>query len=85
MSIDPKVAANVLDRIEEAALVELALHISNIESPRGAEGECAEAIYQWCVEEGFPAQRVGMFEDRLQEGVFGGGSGGAKHEEIIRA
>jgi acetylornithine deacetylase/succinyl-diaminopimelate desuccinylase-like protein len=65
VSIDPKIAANVLDRIEEAELVELALRISNIESPRGEEGECAEAIYQWCVEEGFRAQRVGMFEDRF--------------------
>jgi acetylornithine deacetylase/succinyl-diaminopimelate desuccinylase-like protein len=65
MKIDSKTAEKVLDRIDERELVELALHISNIESPRGEEGECAEAIYQWCVEEGFPAQRVGMFEDRF--------------------
>jgi acetylornithine deacetylase/succinyl-diaminopimelate desuccinylase-like protein len=65
MSIDPKIAEQVLERIDERELVELALHISNIESPRGEEGECAEAIYQWCVNQGFPAQRVGLFEDRF--------------------
>ncbi len=65
MTIDPQAAERILDRIDETELVELALHISNIESPRGEEGECAEAIYRWCVEQGFPAQRVGMFEDRF--------------------
>jgi acetylornithine deacetylase/succinyl-diaminopimelate desuccinylase-like protein len=65
VSLDPQTAERVLNRIEERELVELALHLSSIESPRGEEGECAEAIYQWCVEQGFPAQRVGMFEDRF--------------------
>jgi acetylornithine deacetylase/succinyl-diaminopimelate desuccinylase-like protein len=63
--IDPRAAERVLGRIDEAELVALALHLSNIESPRGEEGECAEAIYGWCVENGFPAQRVGLFEDRF--------------------
>jgi acetylornithine deacetylase/succinyl-diaminopimelate desuccinylase-like protein len=76
MSIDPKLAKRVLDRIREPELVELTLHLSNIESPRGEEDECAEAIYQWCVGEGFRTQRVGMFEDRFNVFAELPGAGG---------
>lgn len=63
--IDPSKALTVLDRIHPSELTELALHLANIESPRGLEGECAEAIYAWCVEAGFPTRRVGLLEDRF--------------------
>jgi acetylornithine deacetylase/succinyl-diaminopimelate desuccinylase-like protein len=63
--IDRRKAETVLDRIREDELVELALHLANIESPRGREGECAEAIFHWCSETGFPTRRVGLFEDRF--------------------
>lgn len=63
--IDRRTAETVLDRIREEELVELALNLANIESPRGSEGECAEAIFQWCTETGFPTRRVGLFEDRF--------------------
>jgi acetylornithine deacetylase/succinyl-diaminopimelate desuccinylase-like protein len=55
----------VLDRIDERDLVALALHLGNIESPRGSEGEVGEAIHAWCVEEGFVTRRLGLFEDRF--------------------
>lgn len=58
-------ADRVIKEIDERELIDLALHLSNIESPRGEEGECAEAIFQWCVRNDFPARRVGMFEDRF--------------------
>lgn len=64
-AIDPRQAAAVLSRIDENELVELALHLANVESPRGSEGECAEAIYRWCVETGFHTRRVGLFDDRF--------------------
>jgi acetylornithine deacetylase/succinyl-diaminopimelate desuccinylase-like protein len=63
--ISPQVAKSVLDRIDERELVELALHLGNIESPRNEEGEVGEAIYQWCSEAGFRPKRLGMFEDRF--------------------
>src|SRR5262249_15884875 len=58
-------ADRVIKGIDERELIDLAVHLSNIESPRGEEGECAEAIFQWCVRNDFPARRVGMFEDRF--------------------
>lgn len=64
-TIDPGQAEAVLSRIEEDELVELALRLANIESPRGSEGECGEAIYQWSVESGFRTRRVGLTPDRF--------------------
>jgi acetylornithine deacetylase/succinyl-diaminopimelate desuccinylase-like protein len=58
-------AERVVGQIDERELIDLALHISNIESPRGEEGECAEAIYEWCARNDFLTRRVGMFEDRF--------------------
>jgi acetylornithine deacetylase/succinyl-diaminopimelate desuccinylase-like protein len=55
----------VLERIDERELADLALHLGNIESPRGEEGEVGEAIYAWCAESGLRTQRLGMFEDRF--------------------
>jgi acetylornithine deacetylase/succinyl-diaminopimelate desuccinylase-like protein len=64
----------VLDRIREDDLVELALHIANVESPPGYEGEAAEAIHSWLADEGFEPRRIGMFEDRFN--VFAELAGG---------
>ena len=64
-TLDAHQAEAVLSQIKESELVELALYLSNIESPRGHEGECAEAIYQWCAEAGFRTRRVGLFDDRF--------------------
>lgn len=61
----PELADRVLERIDERELLELALHLGNIESPRGEEGEVGEAIYQWCVNAGFRPRRLGIFEDRF--------------------
>ena len=57
--------ADVLDRIADEDVAELALLLAGIESPRGGEAECANAIYDWCVDAGFKTRRVGMFEDRF--------------------
>lgn len=58
-------AERVLSQIRERDIVELALRLGNIESPPGGEGEVGEAIYQWCVENGFRTRRLGLFEDRF--------------------
>ena len=63
--IDPKVADSVLSRISERDLVELALHITNVESPPGEEGEGAEASTSGWPARASPPKRVGMFEDRF--------------------
>jgi acetylornithine deacetylase/succinyl-diaminopimelate desuccinylase-like protein len=62
---NPKTAAAVLDRIRDQELAELALDLANIESARGNEGECAEAIFAWCHGTGFATRRVALFEDRF--------------------
>ena len=55
----------VLARITDEDVAELALMLANIESPRGGEGECGAAIFEWCVNAGFKTRRVGIFEDRF--------------------
>jgi acetylornithine deacetylase/succinyl-diaminopimelate desuccinylase-like protein len=63
--IDAKAADAVLDRIQEQELVDLALHITSVETPPGEEGPGAEVIYDWLDDNGFSPRRVGMFEDRF--------------------
>jgi acetylornithine deacetylase/succinyl-diaminopimelate desuccinylase-like protein len=63
--IEQRVAEDVLSRITERDLVELALHITSVEAPPGEEGEGAEVIYQWLAANGYSPRRVGMFEDRF--------------------
>jgi acetylornithine deacetylase/succinyl-diaminopimelate desuccinylase-like protein len=65
MAIDATSAEAVLDRIDGGELTQLALHLSNVESPAGEEGEAGHAIYGWLAENGFEPQRIGMFEDRF--------------------
>jgi acetylornithine deacetylase/succinyl-diaminopimelate desuccinylase-like protein len=65
MTIDTKMADAVLKRIDQAEVVELALRLANIESPPGYEREAGDAVYDWLVEHGFAAKRIGMFEDRF--------------------
>ncbi len=57
--------SDVLSRIEDEDVADLALLLAGIESPRGGEGACGTAIYDWCVDAGFKTRRVGMFEDRF--------------------
>jgi acetylornithine deacetylase/succinyl-diaminopimelate desuccinylase-like protein len=63
--IDPGEADAVLDRIRLEELVELALHLANVESPPGEEGPAGRAIMEWLAGEGFEPRRVGMFEERF--------------------
>lgn len=65
MAIDSGAAELVLGAIHEHELVELAVHLSSIESPPGFEGEVGEAIHAWLADNGFDPRRVGMFEDRF--------------------
>jgi acetylornithine deacetylase/succinyl-diaminopimelate desuccinylase-like protein len=64
-AIDQSAAQAVLERITEQDVVDLALHLANIESPPGEEGEAGDAIYAWLEREGFSPRRIGMFEDRF--------------------
>jgi formylaminopyrimidine deformylase len=64
-AIDPAAAEAVLGRIREDELVELALHLANVESPPGEEGEAGEAIFEWLADSGFEPRRIGLFEDRF--------------------
>jgi acetylornithine deacetylase/succinyl-diaminopimelate desuccinylase-like protein len=65
VTIDPKLAQRVVERIDLDELVELVLTLANIESPAGEEGEAGEAIYSWLADNAFKPARVGMFEDRF--------------------
>jgi acetylornithine deacetylase/succinyl-diaminopimelate desuccinylase-like protein len=65
MTLDARAADAVLNRIEERELVELALHLANVESPAGDEGPVGHAIHDWLAAEGFSPRRIGMFEDRF--------------------
>ncbi|MEA2322930.1 MAG: hypothetical protein QOD81_2780 [Solirubrobacteraceae bacterium] len=65
MSVRTDHADAVLERIREDELVELALHLANVESPPGEEGPAGEAIQAWLIGEGFDARRIGIFEDRF--------------------
>jgi acetylornithine deacetylase/succinyl-diaminopimelate desuccinylase-like protein len=58
-------STEVLERISDEDVAELALLLANIESPRGSEGDCGNAIYDWCLSAGFKTRRVGIFEDRF--------------------
>ncbi len=50
---DEEVAKRVLDKIDSEALVDLALKLGNIPSPKGHEGEVGDFIYHWLLEAGF--------------------------------
>lgn len=65
MTIESAAVETVLDRIQERDLVELALHLANVESPAGEEGEAGDAIHAWLADEGFAPRRIGMYEDRF--------------------
>ena len=69
MTIDTTKAEAILERIDRDEVVALALRLANIESPPGYECEAGNAVYDWLVESGFQAKRIGMFEDRFN--VFG--------------
>jgi acetylornithine deacetylase/succinyl-diaminopimelate desuccinylase-like protein len=63
--VNPQSKDDVLARISDEDVAELALTLANVESPRGSEGACGDAIYEWCVESGLDTRRVGIFEDRF--------------------
>ena len=52
---DEEVAKRILDKIDGEALVDLALKLGNIPSPKGHEGEVGDFIYHWLLEAGFSA------------------------------
>ena len=54
MSVE-EVAKSVLDKIDAEALVDLALKLGNIPSPKGYEREVGDFIYHWLLEAGFSA------------------------------
>lgn len=76
VTIDPGASERVLERIDRDELVELALHLANIESPPGFEADCANAIHEWLAKQRLEPQRIGMFEDRFS--IFGRVRGGGR-------
>jgi acetylornithine deacetylase/succinyl-diaminopimelate desuccinylase-like protein len=68
--------AKVLDRIDDAEVVDLALALASIDSPTGREEEVGRAIERWLREHGFAPRRIGLFEERanIAARVRGAGS-----------
>lgn len=72
-------AENILSRIDERELIDLAVELGNIYSPTGQEGPACEYVYGWLEDNGFDPQKIGVFEDRYNvvgrlPGVGGGRS-----------
>lgn len=57
-------AEQVLARIDEEELVDLAVELGNIYSPTGQEGAACEYVYQWLAQHAFAPEKVGVFEER---------------------
>jgi acetylornithine deacetylase/succinyl-diaminopimelate desuccinylase-like protein len=64
-TVDPAVVERVLAALDETTVVDLALQLSSIDSPAGAEREAAEFVYQWLDREGFAPRRLSLLPDRL--------------------
>lgn len=58
-------SSNTSVTVDEDEVVALALELGNIDSPTGDEGPAGEFVYDWLVENGFQAKKIGMFEDRF--------------------
>jgi acetylornithine deacetylase/succinyl-diaminopimelate desuccinylase-like protein len=70
-------AEKVLSRIDKEELVQLALDLSNIDSPVGYEKEVLDFVTHWFQEEGFSPRKYGMLEDRYNVvGTVKGTGGG---------
>ncbi|MBI4446708.1 MAG: M20/M25/M40 family metallo-hydrolase [Acidobacteria bacterium] len=55
---------DVLTHIDSQELVDLALSLSNIDSPPGREKPVADHIYEWLRRKGFEAHQVGLLPER---------------------
>lgn len=78
-NVSEKLVARVMEKIREDEVVDLALALSQIDSPTGGEGPVSDYIYNWCAEQGFSPKRLGLFPDRCNilgrlKGVGGGKS-----------
>ena len=58
-------ARTLLSQIDGQAVVDLATKLGNIASPKGQEREVGEFIYQWLVDNDFPATRQEVVPDRF--------------------
>lgn len=58
------VVEDVLRRIDEQELVDLAVELGNIYSPTGYEGPACDRVHQWMADEGFRPKKIGVFDDR---------------------
>src|ERR1700730_11014227 len=70
-------AEKVLDHVHKSELVELALSLGNIRSPRGFEKDASDFVYNWFVKNGFAARKLPVVGDRQNVvGILkGAGSG----------
>lgn len=55
---------DVVGRIDEGELVELALALGGIDSPTGREGPVSDFVFDWLSDAGFAPRRLGLFPDR---------------------
>jgi acetylornithine deacetylase/succinyl-diaminopimelate desuccinylase-like protein len=56
--------SRVLAEIREDDVVDLALALSNIDSPTGQEGPVSDYVYEWLEANGFEPMRLGLSPDR---------------------
>lgn len=63
--------------VDEEELIQLALDLSNIDSPPGKEGPVGEFVYDWLNQNGIRARKIGMFPNRFNVlGTLPGTGGG---------
>ncbi len=74
----------VLARIDRDEVVQLALALGNIDSPRGHEGGVADFLCDWLQKNGFEPRRIGLVPERPSVAAWLRGSGGG-HSLLFNA
>ena len=67
---------DVIERIDEQEVIDLALMLGNIDSPSGSEGAAAEAVFRWLEDAGLAPRRHGLVPDRFNVSATIEGTGG---------
>src|SRR5262245_38822410 len=68
---------DVVALIDRDELVRFALEICNIDSAVGHEGEIGKYLYEWMLQQGFSARKIGLLSDRFNVlGTLPGTGGG---------
>jgi acetylornithine deacetylase/succinyl-diaminopimelate desuccinylase-like protein len=72
----PGSLTKILDRVDDAEVVDLALELANIDSPTGQEEEVGREIERWLRDHGFEPRRVGLLPERANIAARVRGAGG---------